>query len=258
MTGLPHRRCNALRISSSVRPIMPDMPFPTEPTPLPQSPAQAAPPTHPAKPSTAIKPRKHLLERTFDRSFWLFAGMSVAFGVVCWLWAGTEVFKRGLHDDLGLMTAILPRIVLAMAVAGLMEAVLPKDKVAYWVGAESGMRGLFIATLAGALTPGGPITSFPFVVALYMAGADRGSLVAYLTAWSLLGFQRVMVWEMPLLGMDFVLVRSLANLPFPIIAGILARTLPGIEPRTRPPVPPDGTAAHPFGGAPTVEGRRDG
>lgn len=184
--------------------------------------------------STEIKPRKHLLERAFDRSFWLFAAMSVVAGLVCWLWAGTDTFKRGLHDDLDLMTAILPRIILAMSVAGLMEAILPKDKVAYWVGAESGMRGILIATLAGALTPGGPITSFPFVVALYMAGADRGSLVAYLTSWSLLGFQRVMVWEMPLLGLDFVLVRSLANLPFPILAGMLARKLPGIEPRTRP------------------------
>jgi uncharacterized membrane protein YraQ (UPF0718 family) len=194
------------------------------------------------KPSTEIRPRKHLLQRTFDRSFWLFAGMSVVAGIGCWLWAGTEVFKRGLNDDLGLMAAILPRIVLAMAVAGLAEAILPKDKVAYWVGAESGMRGLLIATAAGALTPGGPITSFPFVVALYMAGADRGSLVAYLTAWSLLGFQRVMVWEMPLLGLDFVMVRSLANLPFPIIAGLLARKLPGIEPRSQLPA----TAAAPL------------
>ena len=187
------------------------------------------------KPSTEIRPRKRLLARAFDRTFWLFAGMSLIAGIVAWLWAGPELFVRGLHDDLGLLTAILPRIVVAMAVAGLVEAVLPKDKVAYWVGAESGLRGLLIATLAGTLTPGGPITSFPFVVALYMAGADRGSLVAYLAAWSLLGFQRVTVWEMPLLGLDFVWVRSLANLPFPVLAGLLARWLPGIEPRVPPP-----------------------
>jgi hypothetical protein len=193
------------------------------------------PESHIEKPSTEIRVRKHLLARAFDRSFWLFAGMSVLAGIACWVFAGPEVFRHGLGDDLTLLTSLAPRIVLAMFVAGLVEAVLPKDKVAYWVGAESGMRGLFIATLAGALTPGGPITSFPFVVALYMAGADRGSLVAYLTAWSLLGFQRVTVWEMPLLGMDFVLVRTLANLPFPILAGLLARWLPGIEPRVPPP-----------------------
>lgn len=194
--------------------------------------------SHIEKPSTEIRPRKHLLARAFDRGFWLFAGMSVVAGIACWLWIGPQAFQIGFHDDIGLMAAIAPRIVLAMFVAGLVEAVLPKDKVAYWVGAESGMRGLLIATAAGALTPGGPITSFPFVVALYMAGADRGSLVAYLTAWSLLGFQRVTVWEMPLLGLDFVWVRTLANLPFPIMAGLLARWLPGIEPRVQPGVKP--------------------
>ena len=99
----------------------------------------------------------------------------------------------------------------------------PKDDFWTW-------RGQMYA-VAGSLTPGGPATSFPFVVALYMAGADRGSLVAYLTAWSLLGFQRVVVWEMPFLGIDFVWVRLLANLPFPILAGIIARKLPGIAAR---------------------------
>lgn len=202
------------------------------------------PESHIDKPSTEIKPHKHVWARAFDRSFWLFAAMSVVAGVACWLWAGPETFHRGLDDDLHLLTTVLPRIVLAMTVAGLVEAILPKDKVAYWVGSESGMRGLLIATVAGTLTPGGPITSFPFVVALYMAGADRGSLVAYLTAWSLLGFQRVMVWEMPLLGLDFVLVRSLANLPFPILAGMLARWLPGIEARVITPSSKNGDAPH--------------
>jgi uncharacterized membrane protein YraQ (UPF0718 family) len=106
------------------------------------------------------------------------------------------------------------------------------------------MRGILIATVAGALTPGGPMTSFPFVVALYMAGADRGSLVAYLTSWSLLGFQRVMVWELPLLGPEFAFLRLLANLPLPIIAGILARKFPGIEARI-----PGVAGANPFGAA---------
>jgi hypothetical protein len=84
-----------------------------------------------------------------------------------------------------------------------------------------------------------------------MAGADRGALVAYLTSWSLLGFQRVMVWELPLMGVDFALLRSLANLPLPIIAGLLARWLPGIEPRlpqgAAPGAPASNEAATPAG-----------
>ena len=40
---------------------------------------------------------------------------------------------------------------------------------------------------------------------------------------------RAALW--PFLGVDFVWVRLLANLPFPILAGIIARKLPGIAPR---------------------------
>lgn len=194
--------------------------------------------------SVGKKPRKSLVARAFDRTFWIFFALAGGAGLLCWTVAGEATFLHGFTGDVSLMQYLLPRIILAMFVAGLVEALLPKDKVAYWVGSESGMRGILIATVAGALTPGGPMTSFPFVVALYMAGADRGSLVAYLTAWSLLGFQRVMVWELPLMGVDFALLRSLANLPLPIIAGILARKFPGIEPRL-----PGAMESNPFGAA---------
>lgn len=165
----------------------------------------------------------------------MFLVLAAGAAAACWVVKGPAIFQEALHDDLGLMATVFPRVLLALMVAGLVQAVLPRDKVAYWVGSESGFRGIAIATVAGALTPGGPMTSFPFVVALYMAGADRGSLVAYLTSWELLGFQRFMVWEVPMLGVDFALLRGLANLPLPILAGLLARRLPGIAPRVPPP-----------------------
>lgn len=181
------------------------------------------------------KARKSLTSRIFDRSFWMFLIIVLSSATACWAIKGPEIFTEALHDDLGLMLVVFPRVLLALMVAGLVQAVLPRDQVAYWVGSESGLRGIMIATIAGMLTPGGPMTSFPFVVALYMAGADRGSLVAYLTSWELLGFQRFMVWEVPMLGVDFALLRGLANLPLPILAGLAARWLPGIAARVPPP-----------------------
>ena len=181
------------------------------------------------------KPRASLLSQTFDRSFWMFVVVTTSAAVGCWVVKGTEIFQAALHEDLELMIMVFPRVLLALLVAGLVQAVLPRDKVAYWVGSESGIRGILIASVAGILTPGGPMTSFPLVLALYMAGADRGSLVAYLTSWELLGFQRMIVWEIPMMGMDFALLRGLANLPLPILAGLAARWLPGIEARVPPP-----------------------
>ncbi len=173
-----------------------------------------------------------LLSKMFDRTFWMFVGMTVIAAAACWWLKGYDALIEAFHDDLELLVYISPRILLAMIVAGFAQVLLPRDKVAHWVGEQSGWRGLVIATAAGALTPGGPIASFPFVLALYMAGADRGALVAYLTSWALLGFQRVMVWEIPLMGMDFAVMRSLANLPLPLIAGYIARLLPGLPART--------------------------
>jgi uncharacterized membrane protein YraQ (UPF0718 family) len=181
------------------------------------------------------KTKKSLLSHCFDRAFWTFFVLALGAAAACWIVKGPEDFRAALHDDLGLMATLFPRVLLALMVAGLVQVLLPRDKVAYWVGSESGVRGILIATAAGALTPGGPMTSFPFVVALYMAGADRGSLVAYLTSWELLGFQRFMVWEIPMLGPEFALLRGLANLPLPIVAGLLARKLPGIAARVPPP-----------------------
>jgi hypothetical protein len=87
------------------------------------------------------------------------------------------------------------------------------------------MRGLFIAQFAGALTPGGPFGSFALVHALGKVGADIGVLIAYLTAWATLGLMRLIVWEIPFLGINFALLRYAISLPAGILAGLLARRL---------------------------------
>ncbi|HYF06891.1 MAG TPA: hypothetical protein VD970_04675, partial [Acetobacteraceae bacterium] len=74
--------------------------------------------------------------------------------------------------------------------------------------------------------PGGPMAAFPLVLVLAGAGADRGTLIAFISAWTLNGFQRVLVYEAPLLGVDFALLRLIASLPVPILIGWIARRVP--------------------------------
>jgi hypothetical protein len=50
-----------------------------------------------------------------------------------------------------------------------------------------------------------------------------GPLVAYMTAWSLFGMQRIIAWEAPLMGWRFVTVRIVSSLAFPILAGWLVK-----------------------------------
>jgi hypothetical protein len=50
------------------------------------------------------------------------------------------------------------------------------------------------------------------------------------TSWSTLGFQRIVMWELPLMGPEFAAIRFLASLPLPFVAGLLSRLLPPTPP----------------------------
>jgi uncharacterized membrane protein YraQ (UPF0718 family) len=100
---------------------------------------------------------------------------------------------------------------------------LPREMVARWVGHESGFTGLLIAAFFGFLLPGGPITIYPVAGAFLVMGADAGAVVAFIVSWTLIGYTRALVWELPFFGADFVIWRMIAAIPLPIIAGLLAR-----------------------------------
>jgi uncharacterized membrane protein YraQ (UPF0718 family) len=112
-------------------------------------------------------------------------------------------------------------MVAALLLAGLMQVLVPQDFVSRHFGQGGGLRALLLATLAGVVTPGGPMVTMPFMVALANSGAALSSLVAYMTAWSLFGLQRIIAWEAPLMGWRFVFARVVPSLAFPVIAGWL-------------------------------------
>jgi len=58
-------------------------------------------------------------------------------------------------------------------------------------------------------------------------GADLGAAIAFITSWTLLGYARVLVWELPFFGGEFVFWRCIVALPMPIVAGLLARAVVG-------------------------------
>ena len=167
-----------------------------------------------------------LLREGFGWGFWGFAAFALLAGLACYLILGPQAFAAALDDDLAMVARILPRIVLALAVAGLVWVMLPRERLMRLIGGESGLRGLLIATAAGVVTPGGPASAYPFLAVLAGSGADRGALVAYIVSWSMLGMQRILVWDVPFMGADFSLLRFTVSLPLPVLAGLLARRLP--------------------------------
>lgn len=162
----------------------------------------------------------------FDGSMLVLAGLMVVTGAAVYFLKGPEVFLESLWADSALILTFTPKMLLAFGVAALVTALVPRKLIAQWLGDKAGFKGVSLATGIGAVTPGGPMISFPLVAALSKAGSSRSSLIAYLTSWEILGFQRIMIWELPLLGIEYASLRFLASLPLPFLAAFISLYLP--------------------------------
>ncbi len=162
--------------------------------------------------------------KAFGTSFVLFALIACMAGVLCYT-KGEETFSNGLHASWSMLVDMVPRLIGAFLLAGFFEVLVPRGLIKKWIGQESGLKGIVVATLAGFLTPGGPMISFPLLATLYKLGANFGPLVSYLLSWELIGIMRLVVWEVPLMGMKFVLLRVSVSLVLPILAGLMAQKL---------------------------------
>lgn len=114
------------------------------------------------------RPKRSRVAEAFGPSFWVFAGFAGIAAWAVWELKGIGAVGEALSGDLDVFLFLLPRMIGGMLLAGLVQAILPPDLVAKWVGEESGLRGIFIGAVVGMLTPGGPMTSFPIVVAFNM------------------------------------------------------------------------------------------
>lgn len=158
--------------------------------------------------------------------FFVFLTLAILAGVAVWLLEGREVFWQALEEDLQMLMDTVPRVMVAVGAAGIMWVLLPRDKISALVGRNSGIIGLCLATVAGTVTPGGPTSAFALLAMIGAMGADRGTMVTYITAWATLGLQRILTWDVPMMGFDLSALRFAATLPLPVVAGLIARMLP--------------------------------
>lgn len=160
----------------------------------------------------------------FDVSFLVLSSLAVVFAAVAYL-KDPSLPAVGARNGLALLWFIIPRLVPALILAGMLQVVIPQETVARYFGRQSGLPAICMASLAGVITPGGPMVSVPLLVVLSNSGMALGPLVAYMTAWSLFGMQRIIAWEAPLMGWHSVGVRVVSSLVFPFLAGWITQML---------------------------------
>ncbi|NLF03000.1 MAG: permease [Anaerolineales bacterium] len=140
------------------------------------------------------------------------------------LWRGPTVALAGLKAAGQTLWRNLLLMLLGFVVAGLAQVLIPKDLITRWLGNQSGFRGVLIGCVLGGLVPGAPYATFPLVATLYRAGASLGTVVGFVSAWSLWSVTRLPV-EMALVDPKPALVRYAITFVVPPLAGLLANVV---------------------------------
>jgi hypothetical protein len=129
-----------------------------------------------------------------------------------------DLARDGARNGVLEFVLLLPRLAIGVVGSGYLADVLPQDLIAQWLGPGSGMLGLSIATLAGALTPGGPVVGFAIGATALKSGAGAPQVIAYSIAWALFAFPRLLIYELAVMPPRVVWLRVIVSLPLPFLA----------------------------------------
>ena len=163
------------------------------------------------------------MERTrpvIDTTFWILVALLLALSALAWQRGGSELVSEGLAGGARMLVRYGLMIAVSFLAAGLAERLLPGESVQRWLGEEAGVRGILIATVAGAITPSGPFVSMPLAAVMLRSGAAHAAVVAFLMSWSLLAVHRFVAWEVPILGMPFATLRYAVCIGLPVVVGL--------------------------------------
>ena len=163
--------------------------------------------------------------KIFDTNFWIVLGLLIALCVVALGRGGTPLLSEGLGSGSRLFARFGAVIFLSFLFAGLAETLMPREWIAAALGEESGWKGLFLASIAGAITPAGPFISMPLAAGMLRSGAAPAAVITFLSAWSLISVHRLFAWEIPILGASFALTRYAFGIFLPVLVGAAARIL---------------------------------
>ncbi|RLF40456.1 MAG: hypothetical protein DRN21_02095 [Thermoplasmata archaeon] len=115
------------------------------------------------------------------------------------------------------MALILPAV---MVILGLFAVWVPKDIVVKYLGNASGIRGIFLAIILGALPTGPLYIAFPMAAALLKKGARISNIIVFLSAWACIKIPQEMV-ELQFLGVQFMISRLILTIIFVVIMGLM-------------------------------------
>lgn len=161
-----------------------------------------------------------------DRTTVILAFVALALAGLAWRRGGPALALEGALQGGKTLLGVVPLLLAAFLIAGLIQVLVTREMVTRWLGARSGWRGIALACLGGALMPGGPYAYYPIAAALLKAGAGLGVLVAFVSAKNIWSVTRLPL-EFALLGPRLTLIRLVVTAILPPLLGALAEGLFG-------------------------------
>ena len=156
-----------------------------------------------------------------DITLW---GSVAVLGFMAWQ-RGRVVLVSSVREGSMDFINIVPRMALGVFGSGYIAAVIPPEVITGWLGPDSGWFGVLAAVIAGAATPGGPVVGFSIGAVALKVGGGTPQVIAYVVAWALFAFQRMILWEVPFMPARFVWFRAAVSLPFPFLAAAIAMVI---------------------------------
>jgi hypothetical protein len=151
-------------------------------------------------------------------------GSVAALGFMAWQ-RGRAVLVSSAREGTMDFINIAPRIALGVIGSGYIAAIIPPQVITGWLGPDSGWSGVLAAVIAGAATPGGPVVGFSIGAVALKSGGGAPQVIAYVVAWALFAFQRLILWEIPFMPARFVWFRAAVSVPFPFLAAAIAMAI---------------------------------
>ncbi len=160
---------------------------------------------------------KEKQKRGFMRD-WILLGMILIIAVVL-----LSIFpdRQGavtntLWDYFIEMMLILPAV---MVILGLFAVYASKETVIKYIGKTSGLKGIFLAIILGALPTGPLYIAFPMAAVLLKKGAKISNIIIFLSAWACIKIPQEMV-ELQFLGIQFMISRLILTIIFVVLMGL--------------------------------------
>jgi hypothetical protein len=151
-------------------------------------------------------------------------GSVAALGLLAWQRGRTVLVSSAREGTMDFINTV-PRIALGVIGSGYIAAIIPQQVITGWLGPDSGWSGVLAAVIAGAATPGGPVVGFSIGAVALKSGGGAPQVIAYVVAWALFAFQRLILWEIPFMPARFVWFRAAVSVPFPFLAAAIAMAI---------------------------------